>query len=152
MTNNKATYKNQSKMKNKFSAETFVKVLIFSCIFISFYPVVGSAQSGLKQTEQKNTNKQNIDNNIAADKLPTGSLYPELDLYLNSREYNSLPDDSVYVPYMTLLSLHDERIQHLLDEYGHPINPIKQPNLKIRSKDDNSERNKNSLFLKIYLH
>ena len=70
----------------------------------------------------------------------------KLDNYFKSDYYKSLPEDSVYVPNMTLLSLHDERIQHLLDEYGHPINPIKQPNLKIRSKDDNSERNKNSLF------
>jgi len=80
--------------------------ILFTCLWITF-PFFTNAQVINEDKSELNS-----------------SIYPELDNYLNSRDYSSLRSDSVYVPVMSELELSDPRIAHLLDANGYPINPL----------------------------
>ncbi|MDD4150787.1 MAG: hypothetical protein PHE33_12250, partial [Bacteroidales bacterium] len=81
-------------------------------------------QQSLQLQDSKNINNQQIS---------------ELDKFLNGKYYKSLDSDSVYQPVMTAVSQNDERISHLLDEKGSPIDPIKAKKSSNKNKDGGSE-------------
>ncbi|MEA1875087.1 MAG: hypothetical protein U9N51_11785 [Bacteroidota bacterium] len=64
------------------------------------------------------------------------SVYPELDEFLYSKYYQSLPEDSAYKPDMRLVPFTDERVAHVIDKAGNPINPLNNKRTELKTKNN----------------
>jgi hypothetical protein len=61
------------------------------------------------------------------------------DKALNNASYISLPEDSVYTPEMTIIQNTDDRVSHLVDRRGKPINPLSTRKSNRHFKDGGSQ-------------
>jgi gliding motility-associated-like protein len=81
-----------------------------------------------------NSQNENFDKQVNE-----AAIYPELSVYLNSKDYQNIRTDSVYIPIMNDVYFNDTRIAHLIDNNGQPINPFEENYSSRKFKDGGTD-------------